>query len=473
MALLLALVSTFVALGSASGRPEASLLVPRVSLGEVLRALSAGRRVVFVDVREPQEYGEFHLPGALNLPTRSLTPDKKGYFEGADLVIPYCSEGFRGFEGGRLLRRMGVEGVRLLQEEGLAAWAEAGLPLAGAVARKTDLEAMAELYERVLRQPGPRARGRTLAGDVRIHEGFPSEILGNRRDILVYLPPGYEENPAERYPVLYVHDGQNVFDAATAAFGVEWGLDETAERLIREGKLREILIVAIPTARRTYEYTPLADPRFGGGGAEAYAEFLLTELKPFIDRKYRTLPDPQHTATMGASLGGLCSLYLGWKHPEIFGQVAALSPALWWADGAVLEQLREAPGGPRRVWLDAGTDESPLDRDENGVPDHLDRTRAMWTILVDKGYRRGESLSYREIPGAQHDEKSWGQRAGEVLVWLFGEPPPASSRRSPPARDRHRGSSPDGRGASPGWGEHPAAAIQSRGGEIARPQSML
>ncbi len=261
-----------------------------------------------------------------------------------------------------------------------------------------------------------------VTGDVRIHHGFRSQALGNRRDVRVYLPPGYEENADRHYPVLYVQDGQNVFDSATAAFGVEWGLDETAEGLIRAGKLPPMIIVAADnTPERMAEYSPLPDPRHAGGKAEAYGRFLVDELKPFVDKEYRTMPEREHTGVMGSSMGGLVSLYLGFKHPATFGLVGALSPSLWWADHQASQQLLQSQG-PDRIWLDAGTREGS-DENGNGVSDVIDDTRELGHRLVDTGWTKENYLFYREVEGGTHTEAAWAERAGDVLMALYGERP--------------------------------------------------
>ncbi len=261
-----------------------------------------------------------------------------------------------------------------------------------------------------------------VTGDVRIHSGFSSQALGNRRDVRIYLPPGYEDNPDKHYPVLYVHDGQNVFDSRTAAFGTEWGLDETAQHLIQSGKLPELIIVAADnTPDRLSEYSPLPDPKHGGGRAEAYARFMVDELKPFVDRTYRTRTEEEHTGVMGSSMGGLVSLYLGFRHPEVYGLVGALSPSLWWADREVSRQLTESPG-PERVWLDAGALEG-RDADGNGVVDPIDNTRELAGRLVETGWTRDNYLFYREVQDGAHNEASWARRAGQVLQALYGPLP--------------------------------------------------
>jgi len=145
----------------------------------------------------------------------------------------------------------------------------------------------------------------TLTGNFRIHRNFHSTHMVDTRTVMVYLPPGYAYE-GDHYPVLYLHDGQNVFDASTSYGGVEWRVDEAAESLIKEGKIKKLIIAGIYNDRdRDNEYTPSVDPEEGtGGGAENYAKFIIEEVKPFIDSNYRTLPDAENTAIMGSSLGG-------------------------------------------------------------------------------------------------------------------------------------------------------------------------
>src|SRR5262249_43850872 len=156
-----------------------------------------------------------------------------------------------------------------------------------------------------------------------------SRILNNDRDVLVYLPPGYEKERQKRYSVFYLNDGQNLFDGATAFVpGQEWHVDETAESLISSGKVDPLIIVGIDNAGndRVNEYTPVADEKYKGGRADLYGRMLVEELKPFIDSTYRTRKDAGHTGIGGSSLGALVSLYLGFKYPDVFRKVAALSP---------------------------------------------------------------------------------------------------------------------------------------------------
>ena len=181
----------------------------------------------------------------------------------------------------------------------------------------------------------------TLTGNFQHLTGFRSRFLKTPRDIIVYLPPGYDESREARYPVLYMHDGQNLFDAATAFLGNEWGLDETAERLIAAAEMQPLIIVGVYNTgnERVAEYTPIKDKRGRGGRARAYGKLLVKELKPLIDSEFRTLPDTANTALGGSSLGGLVSLYFGLEHPEVFGKLMVMSPSVWWANGAILREV--------------------------------------------------------------------------------------------------------------------------------------
>src|SRR5947208_16917538 len=160
----------------------------------------------------------------------------------------------------------------------------------------------------------------TLTGNIKRHRAFRSRVLGNRRDVLVYLPPGYWRFSSRRYPVLYMHDGQNVFDAATSFAGVEWGMDETAQRLIQRKLIEPLIIVAVANIgeERIHEYAPTPGvieakakrKKRSKGLARKYGHFLIDELKPYIDRKYRTNPDAEFTGLVDSSLGCLVTLWI-------------------------------------------------------------------------------------------------------------------------------------------------------------------
>lgn len=261
----------------------------------------------------------------------------------------------------------------------------------------------------------------TVVGDIREHDSFTSAALGNDRTVLVYLPPAYEENEEARYPVLYMHDGQNLFDAGTSFIGVEWGVDETLERMIGEGLVDPLIVVGIyNNADRAFEYTPVADQSRGGGGASRYSEFIVDELKPFIDLTYRTLPGREHTGIMGSSLGGIVSLYIAWTRPDVFSRVGAMSTAYWWSDEQILTMLEELDPPPGvKLWMDMGTAEDRTDRNEDDVPDIIETHRRARNILMAKGLEIPSQLRYVEDEDAVHNERAWAARFPRAVAFLF------------------------------------------------------
>ena len=270
-------------------------------------------------------------------------------------------------------------------------------------------------------QPPPEGGDPHLAGIIHTHRIY-SRVMRQYRTYLVYLPPGYSAQDPWLYPVVYVHDGQNVFDARTAPFGIKWGLDEVAQALILQRRIAPMIMVAVYNSKkRQEEYTPTPDMLYKGGGADTYLEFLITELKPAVAAAYRVNHRPSQTGMLGSSLGGLVSLYAGWRYPEHFGQIAALSPSLWWAGRDLIMAIG---GDPRpcpatRIWLDVGTRESNDDRNRNGVPDVIDELRTLKAILIQKGYKLSRNLFYSEVEGAAHTESDWGNRVGLALEALF------------------------------------------------------
>lgn len=232
--------------------------------------------------------------------------------------------------------------------------------------------------------------------------------------MLVYLPPGYERAMKWRYPVLYLHDGQNVFDGNTSFIpGEEWEVDESAEYLIKARSIRPVIIVAIYNAGefRLDEYTDTRDAKGRGGKAELYARFLLEELMPFIDSNYRTRQEPRSVGLGGSSLGGLVTLYIGLKHLDRFGKLAVMSPSVWWNDRAILHHIPDTRGVLRpRIWLDIGTAEG-----NKTVHD----ARLLRDKLLASGWRTDSDLRYREFHGAPHTERAWAARVPEMLRFLF------------------------------------------------------
>ncbi|MBC8044780.1 MAG: esterase family protein [Rhizobacter sp.] len=275
----------------------------------------------------------------------------------------------------------------------------------------------------------------TLTGDIRHHRSFGSDILKRERDLIVYLPPDYEQTKqnGNRYPVLYLQDGQNLFDGATSfAPGKEWEVDETAEALITAGEIAPLIIVGIYNAgeARNDEYTHTQVSLRGGknarrqtgGLAKDYGRMLVEELKPFIDQTYRTLPDAVNTGVGGSSLGAVVSLYLGLMYPHVFNKLALLSTSVWWDNRVLIKNVDMLPEKlPLKIWLDVGTEE--------GGSMMLRDTRLLCDAFVQKGWRMDGDLAYLEVHGGVHDEAAWAKRVGPFLRFLF---PPASSDTSNP-----------------------------------------
>ena len=253
----------------------------------------------------------------------------------------------------------------------------------------------------------------TLTGSFRTHDNLRSRFLGSEHDLIVSLPPGYEEDRVCRYPVLYMQDGQNLFDDATSFSGA-WHLDEAAAQMIATGQVTPLIIVGIYNAgaHRIDEYTPTRDAaKRAGGKADRYGRMLVEELKPFIDGEYRTLPDARNTGIGGSSLGGLVSLYLALKYSGIFWNVAVVSPSVWWDNRFIVRRVRALGAAPPlRVWLSTGTAEG------EGVVAGARRVR---DALVAKGWREGDTLHYQEVEGAAHSEQAWAELAAAMLRFLF------------------------------------------------------
>jgi predicted alpha/beta superfamily hydrolase len=261
----------------------------------------------------------------------------------------------------------------------------------------------------------------TVQGDVRVLAGLESPQLNNRRDLLVYLPPSYKRSN-KHYPVLYMQDGQNLFDSATS-FAGEWYVDETMEALSREGL--EAIVVGIPNAgeKRLDEYSPFSQLKIGGGQGDQYLSFLVETIKPIIDNTFRTCPERENTAILGSSMGGFISLYGFFRYPQIFGLVGIMSPAFWFARGAIYTYVENAPFSPGKIYLDVGT------REHGGrtvMKAHSRRyyasVRRMQRILVKKGYRPRQDLLYVEEKWAGHEEQAWGRRLPAAIRFLLDGP---------------------------------------------------
>jgi predicted alpha/beta superfamily hydrolase len=238
---------------------------------------------------------------------------------------------------------------------------------------------------------------------------LPMPGLNRERGLRVYLPPSYEEQPARRYPVLYMHDGQNLFDATTAYAG-EWGVDETLNALARAGG-PEVIVVGIDNGRerRNVELSPFAHPRIGAAEGAQYLRFIVETVKPFIDQRYRTRPEPEHTGVMGSSMGGLISHFAIQQHPQVFGRAGVFSPSYWVSPQLFDLAARQALAPGARLYLYAGG------REGGNIPQD---SQKMFGVL--QAGNPSAQLQFSLAPQAGHDEAAWRAEFGRAVQWLFG-----------------------------------------------------
>jgi predicted alpha/beta superfamily hydrolase len=259
--------------------------------------------------------------------------------------------------------------------------------------------------------PYPVAAWHQESGEGTGHAAVTGQLLGsvvkspqlaNERTVLLYLPASYDTGET-RYPVVYLQDGQNLFDPSTAFGGQTWGVGETLTQLAQEGIEAIVVAPYNMEKQRIQEYNPFPQWRHGRGAI--YVEFLAETLKPIIDHDFRTLGDPAHTVVGGSSMGGLISLYAFCTRPDVYGRALVMSPSLWVAHGAAYGLARErlAPGG--RLYIDNGTRESSA--------------QPLAALAEEKGYRRGEDLLYVQGKGERHTESAWARRLPDALRFLL------------------------------------------------------
>jgi len=249
-----------------------------------------------------------------------------------------------------------------------------------------------------------RTNTKAIIGNVEFHREIYSQIMDNKRDFFVWLPPGYDLNPSKSFPVLYMHDGQNLIDPKISYAGKDWQVDETVTRLIKEYKIKEIIVVGIYNNKdRLEEYS---DSEKG----EKYRKFIIEELKAFVDSKYRTLPDNINTAIMGSSMGGLASFLIAWKHPEVFSMAGCMSSSFYYNDDKVFNMLDEYTGTKKHIKF-------YIDHGEDG----LVRGQKMFSNLTQMGYVIGTDLDYFFAPKAEHNESEWAKRIERPLIFFFGK----------------------------------------------------
>jgi predicted alpha/beta superfamily hydrolase len=260
--------------------------------------------------------------------------------------------------------------------------------------------------------PAPEVRPSTAQANVQVLP-TPFRIPGLNRERIVrlYLPPDYQRS-GRRYPVLYMHDGQNLFDEATAYAG-EWGVDEALNALARAGGFG-LIVVGIDNAgaERIHELNAWDNPQFGKGEGADYMAFIVEVLKPWIDAHYRTRADRRHTAIMGSSMGGLISSYALSRYPQVFGKAGIFSPAYWLAPQVFADTEAHPPFADTRVYFYAGGSES-----EDMVPG----TKRMAALLVRSGLPAG-NLSLNIDPVGRHNEAAWRAEFPRAIAWLFARP---------------------------------------------------
>lgn len=265
-------------------------------------------------------------------------------------------------------------------------------------------------------------RVEAATGDLRLHE-FRSRIFGNSRFLRVWLPPGYDhsQNAGRRYPILYLNDSQNLFEPSTSFTGVEWQVDETAERLIREGQIPPMIIVGIDNAQkdRFREYMPhrSLNPMMLRVQGHRYPSFLRKEVMPFIARTYRVAVGPENTGLGGSSLGALISLYTAAVHPGWFGRLLLESPSLWASNRQMIKDSRAIRQWPERIFLATGTQEAGREDRDRSVVDDVRELAAIF---------RRAGLDDRRLrlvveDGATHHESAWARRFPDALTFLFGQ----------------------------------------------------
>lgn len=255
----------------------------------------------------------------------------------------------------------------------------------------------------------------TVVGKLLLHERVWSPQLRNERAVYVWLPPDYERS-ARRYPVVYMHDGQNLFDEPISYAG-EWRVDETMEQLSATGLPAIIVGVQNKGEDRFREYSPFHGGRFGRGRGDDYLLFLARTLKPLIDVEFRTLQRREHTGILGSSMGGLISLYGFARYANVFGFAGIMSPSLWVGHGAIFDVVAASSLVAGRIYLDAGGRETPSAA--RGGNMMLDDARRLNILLQQKGFVAGDTLLYREAAEATHSEAAWSERLPDALRFLL------------------------------------------------------
>ncbi|MNI26451.1 Endo-1,4-beta-xylanase/feruloyl esterase precursor [compost metagenome] len=263
----------------------------------------------------------------------------------------------------------------------------------------------------------PGDKQHTITGDVRVIPAFPIPQLQTTRRVWIYLPRSYNEG-TRRYPVLYMHDGQNVFDQATS-WGIEWGVDETLEHITMNEPELEVIVVAVDHGgdERNHEYNFTVNTEYGfGGKGDAYTEFLAESLKPHIDSCYRTRPEPEHTMIGGSSFGAYISLYTAIRYPAQFGRVSGISFVMWQDQGAIIQLIRQSVMSPAlRLYLSIGELETDNPDFNRIAREHVEVLRQ---TLLAAGVKDSQ-IRFDFIAGGTHHESTWGPLFAEAHRWLL------------------------------------------------------
>lgn len=259
------------------------------------------------------------------------------------------------------------------------------------------------------------------------HLNIPSKYLERGVKVDVFLPPQYGHNTKQSYPTIYFNDGQDM---------LALGMYATLNRLYTEGVLRKTIVVAMYcNENRINEYGTgrQADYKNRGNKAREYSNFVLHEVMPYIKSEYRCMPEPEHTAFAGFSLGALSAFDIAWDNPMLFGKIGVFSGSLWWREK---EWTEEDPDGGRimhdiiaksehqkgmKFWFEVGTRDEDSDRNNNGIIDAIDDTRDLMDELFKIGYRPHEDVKYLEVEGGEHNPHTWGKVMPQFLIWAFGK----------------------------------------------------
>lgn len=252
-----------------------------------------------------------------------------------------------------------------------------------------------------------------------ISEDFAIPELDRKRRIWIYLPPDYKTSNTS-YPVVYMHDGQNLFDNKTS-FSGEWNADETMNTLFRDKNLK-LIIVGIDNGgdKRLDEYSPWKNDKYGGGEGKTYVEFIANTLKPYIDNNYNTLTDKANTAIIGSSMGGLTSYYAGLKYPEIFGKVGVYSPAFWFAPEIKQYTKQKGNISDTKMYFLAGGQEGVNNTSFEEISQTVKDMYEVIDILKAQGFNP-KNINSKVVPEGQHNEELWRANLEETILWLFPE----------------------------------------------------